>query len=197
MIDPSFVFESVRRDYKDFEDASSSEIESYSDSFDSDSLNGHISNIKGILFEKEVVDALNDQGVSAELFEAPNHPISDIAIFDDDGDITAELQLKATDSVDYILSTLEENPDVPIVATHEVAQQLIDNDMVIDSGIDNEALTEAVSSTLTGSDLTDAISDSVSDSVSDTLADVVADTVIPIGPISLLRFGIGLLTGLF
>lgn len=197
MIDPSVVFESVRRGYNDFESASPSEIQSYFDTLASDSLNGHISNIKGILFENEVVDALNDQGVSAELFEAPNHPISDIAIFDDDGDITAELQLKATDSVDYILSTLEENPDVPIVATHEVAQQLIDNDMVIDSGIDNEALTEAVSSTLTGSDLTDAISDSVSDLVSDNLADVVADTVIPIGPISLLRFGIGLLTGLF
>lgn len=197
MIDSLDVFESVRRGYNSLENYSSNEIINYFDSADPDSLNGHISNIKGILFEKEVVDALNDQGVSAELFDATNHPVSDIAIFDDDGAIAAELQLKATDSVDYILSTLDENPDVPIVATHEVAQQLIDNDMVIDSGIDNEALTEAVSSTLTGCDLTDVISDSVSDSVSDTLADVVADTVIPIGPISLLRFGIGLLTGLF
>ena len=197
MIDSFEIFQSVRRGYSDLNDANQAEILNYFASMDADELSGHVSNIKGILFEEEVVNALNEQGITAELFDETNHPATDIAIFDSDGDIVAEVQLKATDSVDYILSTLEDHPDVPIVATHEVAQHLDDNDMVIDSGIDNEALTDAVTSTLTGSDIVDAGSDAISDSVSDNLGDLVADATIPVGPISLLKLGIGLLTGLF
>lgn len=66
----------------------------YFSGMDAESAVGHISNIKGILFEQEIVQALNDQGMEAALFEATNHPVSDIAIFDDDGEIIGELQLK-------------------------------------------------------------------------------------------------------
>lgn len=197
MIDSSEVFASVRRGYSELNNASQEEIIDNFSSTDPDELSGHISNIKGILFEEEVVKALNEQGISAELFNETNHPITDIAIFDSDGDIATEIQLKATDSVDYILNTLEDHPDVPIIATHEVAQHLTDNDMVIDSGVDNEALTNAVASTLSVSDVADSGSDALSDSVSDNLGDLVSDATIPVGPISLLKLGIGLLTGLF
>ena len=57
------------------------------------------------------------------------------------------MQLKATDSVSYINETLNENPDVEIVATTEVAQTM-DNEMVIDSGISNDVLGETIIDTI-------------------------------------------------
>ena len=143
MIDSDDVFAAIRRGYTELETSSPTEIMDYFSGGDAESAVGHISNIKGILFEQEIVQALNDQGMDAAFFEATNHPISDIAIFDDDGDIIGELQLKATNSVDYISDTLELNPDVPIITTSEVADSF-DTDMVIDSGIDNAALHDAV-----------------------------------------------------
>ena len=61
----------------------------------------------------------------------------------------SELQLKATDSVSYINVTLEEHPDVAIVATSEVAAHF-DSEMVIDSGISEAVLEDAVAETLLG-----------------------------------------------
>ena len=103
----------------------------------------HASNIKGISFEQMYVEQLVSQGIEAELFEAINHPIVDIAIVNGDG-IVNELQLKSTDSLSYINSALAEHPDVAIVATSEVANQM-NSEMVIDSGIENAVLEEAVS----------------------------------------------------
>ncbi len=200
MIDSASIFESVRRGYTDLQGASPSEIQDYFASMDPETLTGHISNVKGIVFETEVVNALNDQGVDCAMFETTNHPVSDIAIFDD-GDIIAELQLKATDNFDYIAATLDSNPDVPIIATHEVASQFVDNNMVIDSGLSNEVLTEAVTQTLSDEAASEAVREVTKevahDAVSDTLADAVTDVAVPFGPIGLLKLGIGLLTGLF
>jgi hypothetical protein len=82
-------------------------------------------------------------GTHASIFEATNHPVTDISIFDESGNVVNELQLKATDSVGYINETLVENPDVAVVATSEVTGS-INNDMVIDSGIENAVLEESV-----------------------------------------------------
>lgn len=192
------VFDAIRRGYTDLEYASPSEIKAYFDTIDPVSEVGHINNIKGILFEAEVVDALQNQGIEAEVFEATNHPITDIAILDDD-DVIGEFQLKATDSVAYISDTLDAHPHVPIIATSEVAQAM-QNDMVIDSGISNADLTHEVASALTTDSLSDVSSDSsseiaseaLSDAASDGLADAVADSISPI-PISPIGIGLSLL----
>ena len=160
MIESEEVFAAVRRGYTEFADATPDEIRSYFSDLEQTELVGHISNIKGILFEQEVVDALNDQGYSAAVFEATNHPATDIKLMDDE-EVIAELQLKATDSAAYISNTLEEHPDIPIITTHEVAQKFDDVSMVYDSGLDNSVLTDAVQSTLVGA--TDSISDSSSE----------------------------------
>ncbi|MCB5460138.1 hypothetical protein BCT70_002935 [Vibrio lentus] len=191
MIAQSSVFDAVRRGYNELELASNDEILDYFVDVNPDAMSGHISNIKGIVFEQEVVTALNEQGMDAMLFEATNHPVSDIALMSD-GDIAAEVQLKATDSVSYINETLAENSDIPIIVTSEVADSL-DSTMVIDSGIDNAALTDSVSETLTG-EMVHGIGGSVaSDVASEGLAELVADVAIPVSPIG---FGIGLLFGL-
>lgn len=143
MINSGDVYEAVRRGYNELELASNSEISDYFSEIDPGSIGGHVSHIKGILFEQEYVEQLATQGIHAQIFEATNHPATDIAIFDDGGDVINELQLKATESASYIHSTLEEYPDIEIVATTEVASEL-GSDMVIDSGIEEAVLEEAV-----------------------------------------------------
>ncbi|WP_305461986.1 hypothetical protein [Photobacterium leiognathi] len=190
MIAQSSVFDAVRRGYNELELANNGEIIDYFADVNPDAMSGHISNIKGIVFEQEVVNALNEQGMDAMLFEATNHPVSDIALMSD-ADIAAEVQLKATDSVAYINEALAENPDIPIIVTSEVANGF-DSTMVIDSGIDNVALDDAVSEVLT-SEIANHVGESVvSDVASEGLADLVADVALPISPISI----IGALFGL-
>ena len=46
-----------------------------------------------------------------EVFEATNHPDTDLQIIED-GIVVEELQLKATESISYINSTLTENSDI-------------------------------------------------------------------------------------
>ncbi|HIF9272534.1 TPA: hypothetical protein ACX6QR_000510 [Photobacterium damselae] len=184
MIAQNSVFDAVRRGYNELELASNDEIFDYFADVNPDAMSGHISNIKGIVFEQEVVTALNEQGMDAMLFEATNHPISDIALMSGD-DIAAEVQLKATDSVAYINETLAENPDIPIIVTSEVANGF-DSTMVIDSGIDNIALGDAVSEVLTG-EIANHVGESVvSDIASEGLADLVADIALPISPIGII-----------
>lgn len=146
MVNSELVFDSVRRGYNELNHASNDDIIAYFDDVDPDAMVGHVSNIKGILFEQMYVEQLAEQGVYAEVFEATNHPIVDIAVFDD-GDVVNELQLKATDSVSYINTTLEEHPDVAIVATSEVANQ-INSEMVINSGIEDAVLEHTVNEAL-------------------------------------------------
>ncbi|EPS7269499.1 hypothetical protein ACVHIF_003444 [Vibrio cholerae] len=190
MIAQSSVFDAVRRGYNELELASNDEILDYFADVNPDAMSGHISNIKGIVFEQEVVNALNSQGMDAMLFEATNHPVSDIALMSD-GDIAAEVQLKASDSVAYINETLAENPDIPIIVTSEVADGL-ESTMVIDSGIYNVALNDAVSEVLTG-EIANHVGESVvSDVASEGLAELVADVALPISPIGI----IGALFGL-
>ena len=166
MINPELVFESIRRGYSELEYASNDEIVSYFDEVDPDAMSGHISNVKGILFEQMYVDKLAEQGIEASVFEATNHPGVDVAVFDD-GEVMTELQLKATDSVAYINTTLAENPDIAIVATSEVASQF-ESSIVINSGIEEAVLEE-------------------------TVASAIADEVVnPVSPLSILGFFIGL-----
>ncbi|MAR01285.1 MAG: hypothetical protein CMI00_12210 [Oceanospirillaceae bacterium] len=146
MIAPSEVFEAVQRGYNELETASNAEIIDYFSSIDDEAVAGHVSHIKGILFEQEYLDLLDVQGIEAQVFEATNHPVTDIAIMDGD-EIVHELQLKATDSSSYINATLEEHPDIEIVATTEVASGF-DADLVTDSGIEDAALEQAVTDTL-------------------------------------------------
>lgn len=142
MIENQDVFEAVRRGYGDLSDASDSEVVDYFGDVDDESWTGHLSNIKGILFEQEYVDKLEGEGVDAALFASTTHPDTDLQIFED-GSVVEELQLKATDSASYINSALAENPDITIVATTEVASNF-ETDMVIDSGISDAVLEEVI-----------------------------------------------------
>ena len=114
MIEEQEVFEAVRKWYGDLSDVSDGEIVDYFADVDDESWTGHLSNIKGILFEKEYVDKLEAEGVDAALFASTTHPDTDLQIFKD-GSMVEELQLKATDNASYINSTLTENPDIALL----------------------------------------------------------------------------------
>ena len=122
---------------------------------DDTELAGLISGIKGKLFEMRYVDFLNDghlpDGYEAVLAESATNPGWDIAILDNNGITVNELQMKATDSVDYIKTALERYPDIDIVTTEEVYNSVVMHefaDQVINSGISNEELTSVVTETL-------------------------------------------------
>ena len=140
------VFDAVRRGYRELESASRHEITAYFDAIETTDILGHSNHIKGILFEQEYVDALETSGIAASLFEATNHPGTDVMLFGGiDG--TTEIQLKATDSVSYVTGAMEEDPEIVFAVTSEVAAQ-IGADVVIDAGIENAALESAVADTL-------------------------------------------------
>lgn len=122
---------------------------------DNTELAGLISGIKGKLFEMRYVDFLNNghlpDGYEAVLAESATNPGWDIAILDNNGIAVNELQMKATDSVDYIKTALERYPDIDIVTTEEVYNSVVMHefaDQVINSGISNEELTSVVTEAL-------------------------------------------------
>ena len=122
---------------------------------DDTELAGLTSGIKGKLFEMRYVDFLNNghlpDGYEAVLAESATNPGWDIAILDNNGIAVNELQMKATDSVDYIKTALERYPDIDIVTTEEVYNSVVMHefaDSVINSGISNEELTSVVTEAL-------------------------------------------------
>lgn len=143
LIEQNEVFEAVRRGYSELEFASSDEILSHFSLSSPAELQGHVSNIKGILFELEVQDKLSDAGIDSLLFETTNHPGSDMQILES-GIVIEEFQLKATDSTSYVNGALADNPSIEIIATSEVAT-VINSEAVIDSGISDAFIEEAVS----------------------------------------------------
>jgi len=143
VIEQSEVYDAIRRGYSDLANADEATIDAYFSSVDSESISGHIGNIKGILFEQEYAEQLQEKGVDAMVYEEVNHPESDIAILEE-GEVVEELQLKATESSAYIEETLSDvGEDITVVTSTEIAQEFPSE--VVDSGISEVALKEAVS----------------------------------------------------
>jgi hypothetical protein len=118
---------------------------------DDEQLVGFANGIKGKLFEVKYLDYLNDghlpTGYTAELANSPTQPGWDIVVHDANGDVAQELQLKATESAEYIEHALDKYPYIDIVSTDEVFSHVTMGDIsahVINSGISNEELSTYV-----------------------------------------------------
>jgi hypothetical protein len=116
------------------------------------SLLGIINAIKGKAFELEYLNYLNHghlpAGAVAELAFSPTQEGWDIAIRDAHGHIIEHLQLKATESMSYIKDAIADHPEIDVVATHEVFEQMNDPEILshlIDSGISNDHLEHTAS----------------------------------------------------
>ena len=109
---------------------------------------GFINLTKGKLFELKVADKLNsgervgdfqlEPGQTVQLAESPIQEGHDLEVVNADGTIEDLFQCKATDSLSYVKSALEENPDIPVITTSEVSESIDDID-ILDSGIDNSS----------------------------------------------------------
>ena len=112
-------------------------------------LLGFVNGVKGKLFEIKVANKLNsgervgdielESGQFVDLAESPTQEGYDLILFDADGSIEDFYQLKATDSIEYVKSTISSNPDIDIIATSEVAEEL-DHLQVSNSEISNSDL---------------------------------------------------------
>jgi hypothetical protein len=127
------VYDTLRHVNKNYLDMSDVEIWWKTLWMAPEKLQGLASLTKGAYFEELV--AVNTGG---QLFEHFNHPETDIVI---DG---VEMQIKATDSIDYINSV---DDDILVIATSEVALETGS----IDGGYTNEELTNTVGLALGGS----------------------------------------------
>lgn len=121
-----------------------------------ESLQGIINCWKGKLFEVIVRDRLNSgevvgelrllEGQVAVLAENANQPGWDIQILDKNNLVVEELQLKATDSLEYIKNALENYTGIGIVTTDNV--EINELNGVTKSGITNDELESLVSEPL-------------------------------------------------
>ena len=124
---------------------------------DPEELRGFLAGIKGKLFEVQYVDYLNRGNLpddySAELASSANQPGWDIVITGPYQTVVDVLQLKATDSVSYVVESAKRYPDIDVVTTEEVYSQLllhanIENIDIIDSGISEDSLAELIAESL-------------------------------------------------
>ncbi|MBT3219230.1 MAG: hypothetical protein HN348_09075 [Proteobacteria bacterium] len=124
-----------------------------------DELLGITAGIKGKLFEIKYVEWLNEgnlpHGYTAHLAESPTQAGWDIAIAGPDGVVCEFLQLKATDSAQYVQDAIYRYPDINVVTTDEVYEKLAmhgaaDGGEIFASGMENADLTAQVSSALEG-----------------------------------------------
>ncbi len=112
---------------------------------------GQLSNIKGKYFEILGRDRLNEggslgelrlaPGQSARLAESPSEKGWDLEIVDENGESVQRLQMKATESMSYIKSALQDHPDYPIVVPAEMDSG---SDGVIGSDISHAELNAQV-----------------------------------------------------
>lgn len=137
------VLEAIRRSTVDLDDnASIHEIAKYIQKYDEEQLFGIINNIKGIYHEiRFVYEENNDYDeIMAEMFEDTNHPNSDVILINTETGQREYVQLKATDDVEYVKEAIDNNPDIRVISTEELAEKMgIDT-----SNMSNKELREEV-----------------------------------------------------
>lgn len=151
--DEMMVIEAIKRSDNDLVDADIGEISSYLSQYSPAQLQGISNNVKGIYHEIRFVEAENTDGddIEAELYELTNHPGADVRLINTATGEVTDLQLKAANSVHYVGEHLNRYPDIDVLATEEVSNNLSG---VGASGFSNDELTNDVSGTL--NDLTES-----------------------------------------
>ena len=169
--DQELVLDALRRSKTSLGQTSDEELGLYVQSLAPEQLHGVASNVKGIFHESLVAQAENLDGdvVTAQLFEATNHPGADIE-FSIDGAIIHEVQLKAVQDPSAIVEHFARYPDTSVMATSEVYAASGDafTGRLFDSKVSNSEITYLTRQTLedlAGESLGDLIQDGVLTSV--------------------------------
>lgn len=144
------VLDSLRRSSNDLSGAREGELGDYLRGLSPESLRGLAANVKGIYHELLYVQNYNatHSDTRAEVFGATNHPGADIQIRNvETGEVLKQIQLKAVMDASTVQAHLEKYPDIPVLATNEIASRLADA-RVGSSGHDNETLQSTVTGDL-------------------------------------------------
>jgi hypothetical protein len=141
---------------------------------DPDKLMGLVNGVKGKLFELDYSEWLNHghlpEGWTAELAHHANNPGWDVVIHDAHGHVDQLLQLKATDSLNYVREAIATHPDIDVVVPHELYEKLAENH-------------DAVSHILDGHEALGHLSGHVEDAVGHAEAAGAAEHIPFVGPI--------------
>ncbi len=145
-LEERLVLDSLRRSASGLNDASVERLAEHVGAMSPEQLRGLAANVKGIYHELLFVHAENNDGdeVTAQVFEATNHPGADIE-FVVDGDVIQAIQLKAVASPSAIREHLARYPEIEVVATEEAAAAM---PSVTSSGLSNAELSRQVESVL-------------------------------------------------
>jgi len=169
-IDDNAVIQALRRSANELEGASLEKIGEYLSSMNSNSINGIVNNVQGILHEVEWVNLENSDGdsVVVGMFPDTNHRDYDIWAYDKDtGEYWVE-QLKATGDKSEVRDWIKEHPDGTIRVDEDMAEEL----GLPTTGLDREDLRARVE------DVVDKLKDSsVDDSIWDYLPGLTALSV--------------------
>ncbi|MFY9976850.1 MAG: hypothetical protein WA252_13575 [Candidatus Sulfotelmatobacter sp.] len=121
---------------------------------DPDKLMGLVSGVKGKLFELDYADWLNHghlpDGLTAELAHHANNPGWDIVIHDAHGHVDNLLQLKATESLDYVRAAIAAHPDIDVVVPHGLYEKLADHHEALGHILDGHETLEGINGHITG-----------------------------------------------
>ena len=91
-------------------------------------IQGFLSGVKGKLFEIQYLEHLNnsiESGYTASLANSANQKGWDIKIEGPDDEIVNLLQLKATDSINYVKSALNSYPNIDVVTLSDLKNELL------------------------------------------------------------------------
>lgn len=119
------VLDALRRSNNDLKDASVEELSTYVRKMEPSQISGLTNNVKGIyhelLFQKNENSDKDEYFV--EVFEATNHPGSDVRIINRVTGDVQEVQLKATDYLSYLERHNARYSNIEAFVTDEVAQK--------------------------------------------------------------------------
>ena len=141
--------QSIRDRWSQLEEATPEDISVFmNEAYSQDQIPGVINVIKGKFFENLVEAHENADGDewTAMLHEDESYPGSDMIMTNADTGETIELSLKATQSANYIESSLLKYPEIPIMVSSEVSEQFKDLDMIIASDFRNSDIQEITES---------------------------------------------------
>jgi len=140
--DNQMIFSALKHSSEEFNNSNIEEISEKLSNYDSNQIEGLVSNVKGITHEMEFVKLENEDGdsVYATIYQDTNHPGFDVELFNQETGEYWDVQLKATDSSSYVNEWITEHPDGEILVTDELANKM----ELQSSGINNDEITVKV-----------------------------------------------------
>lgn len=142
------VLEAMARGLTDItEESTSEEIAELLNKYETEaSLNGFISNTKGIMGEMMLVEHLNemDTGITYELYPTTNHELFDIRGMDENNELVENIQVKMVSEPDKVKELLKTFPEDGIIYVNSELAEQLDDPRVMVAPISEQSLEDRI-----------------------------------------------------